>query len=82
MKNTNDGGQAFPTPFGTEVPGIGMTLRQYYAAAALTGIIQLDPTDAKQFSNPNGRDYYSWMSDEAFKHADAMLAHESNEGSG
>lgn len=38
--DTNDGGQAFPVPPDTSTPVIkGMSLRDYFAAAALNGMI-------------------------------------------
>ena len=47
MKPTDDGGPAFPcveraTSDG-EFVGSGMTLRDYFAAAALTGLLASDP---------------------------------------
>ena len=75
----NDGGPAFPGkrvesfshPYGggtekQEVLDSGMSLRDYFAAKAINGII----------SNPNwtvGQRDYQQMADDAFKMADAML---------
>lgn len=62
MKNT--GGAAFPLPNGTAtVAGTeGMTLRDYFAAAALQGICAKDPVWTK-----------SKIAQEAYDLADAML---------
>lgn len=61
----NDGGRAYPTPAGVQ-HNDGMTLRDYFAAAALQGIC----------ANP--RDDYSETTreskaQESYRQADAML---------
>ena len=59
----NDGGPAFPTPPGVQ-HNDGMTLRDYFAAAALQGLMaKVDPED-------HWADYRAKWSYEA---ADAML---------
>jgi len=71
MTTTNDGGAAFPTGDGVTPYQPGMTLRDYFAAAALTGFC----------SNPNaGRnptETAHWLRDHgavsAYQMADAML---------
>lgn len=57
----NDGGPVFPNT--TALPNLGMTLRDYFAAAALTGLL----------SNP--AEVANWVSfaDGAYECADAML---------
>jgi hypothetical protein len=57
-----DGGQAFPRPF---EGATGMTLRDYFAAAALTGLIA---------SNDEGAgDRLTEIPEYAYQIADAML---------
>ena len=73
----NDGGSAFPTEkymyslsktdkedTGHWIPSAGMTLRDYFAAKALLGMIIL----------PDSHGSYSQFADEAYKYADAMIA--------
>lgn len=72
----NDGGNAFPTPI--VVPGsnntvhvesgTGMTLRDYFAAQALTTIAGNDRRDDVDGIN------YKYSALRAYKYADAMLA--------
>jgi hypothetical protein len=43
--NTDDGGPAFPLDINDDVSGrvnVGMSLRDYFAAAALTGLLAAD----------------------------------------
>lgn len=62
-QSINDGGPAFPTPPGVQ-HNDGMTLRDYFAAAALQGLMaKVDPED-------HWADYRAKWSYEA---ADAML---------
>ena len=56
-----DGGPAFPGPFGGEP--IGMTLRDYFAGQALSGLIV----------NPDTVSVYCPLSMRAYEIADAML---------
>lgn len=60
MSKPDDGGAAFPRDNGYVEWG-GMTLRDYFAAAALQGLIQ------------RGWNPYA-VSDDAYKVADAMIA--------
>jgi hypothetical protein len=66
MKTLADGGPAFPvtTDHGSVYPLPGMTLRDYFAAAALQGSLAQGPDH-----NPPS----AWAYD-AYKYADAMLA--------
>jgi hypothetical protein len=49
MSNTN-GGAAFPVPNDANVNGQeGMTLRDYFAAAALTGLLVMDGVLSAQY---------------------------------
>lgn len=58
----NDGGSAFPYPAqGGRMAG-GMSLRDYFAGQALTGLMSRGPFYARD------------TADEAYKFADAMLA--------
>lgn len=65
-----DGGPAFPGTIdkrALEQPAPGMTLRDYFAAAALQGMFSNPSWDAKQVSDPK-RVAFS-----AYNYADAML---------
>jgi hypothetical protein len=72
-----DGGQAFPqNQHGT--PKDGMTLRDYFAAAALRGIVSAFADDkARQMTCDNatdaGRHPKEQVALAAYKYADAML---------
>jgi hypothetical protein len=67
--NTNTGGPAFPVPYSNEsdgptmMPSEGMTLRDYFAAKAMQGLIACPETDGYK------HDYAKW----AYEYADAML---------
>ena len=63
MSTPNDGGAAFPI-VSDDLCATGMTLRDYFAAAALTGLI----ADATNYSS------IPMNADTAYRHADAMLA--------
>jgi len=72
----NDGGFAFPSVGFTS----GMTLRDYFAAQALTGVtpsieIEIDKldTDSKHFDH-NVNCFYQSAAVRAYCYADAMLA--------
>jgi len=58
----NDGGPAFPTPVGVQ-HNDGMTLRDYFAAAALQGML----------TDPNKEGSGSEFARDAYSCADAML---------
>jgi hypothetical protein len=71
MSETNDGGQAFPIPAGDYTGSkhgnrayAGMTLRDYFAAKALQGLLSAGMYDTKGSACCAG---------EAFALADAML---------
>jgi hypothetical protein len=66
MINTNTGGQAFPTPRYErgDMYSLGMTLRDYFAAKAIQGIIG---TEAE------GGMLYDRVAEVAYMYADAML---------
>jgi hypothetical protein len=53
----------------------GMTLRQWYAGQALTGIAALD-------CGNDFRSDFKYTAKHCFKYADAMIAHEEKEKSG
>jgi hypothetical protein len=63
----NDGGPAFPVFDGQSGPYGGMTLRDYFAAAALTGLRSNNPESAALHSSDN-------IAHLAYADADAMLA--------
>lgn len=63
MKKHKDGGPAFAFASG-DVVSLGITARDYFAAAALTGLL----------SNKEGYDRsYAFASEEAYQYADEML---------
>ena len=61
MSNTNTGGPAFPSPYDDDE---GMTLRDYFAAKAMHGMISanIDVNGARED-----------LAREAYKKADAMI---------
>ena len=70
----NTGGPAFPTKRRIQRAGYltdeyepcgGMTLRDYFAAKAMQGIVSHDPTFAKEYVEMAAKDAYAY--------ADAML---------
>ena len=64
--SNKDGGPAFPHPAGwRRDPHIsdGMTLRDFFAAAALTGIL----------ASPDPEKRYSYATEDAWRYADEML---------
>ena len=67
MSNTNTGGQAFPRP-GDFNPQQGMTLRDYFAAKAMQGMLA-NPKLQEQILKAG----QSWIEESAWKVADAML---------
>jgi len=67
MSNTNDGGPAFPTSdpnYETKYAGEGMSLRDYFAAKAMQGLL------ACPMQPQSGPDMYAR---DAYALADAML---------
>ena len=75
MSNTNTGGPAFPGPYANENGNLevlfkqqGMTLRDYFAAKAMQGLLagKLTSTDLQLIAN------------DCYAMADAMLAVRSN----
>lgn len=74
-----DGGQAFPLPDRDDALK-GMTLRQWYAGMALQGMLSNPFTSnyLKEFYNDSGKEG-EFMVHNAFKAADAMIAHEAKE---
>ena len=69
-EKNNDGGHAFPTLFIEPDYGSGyrgMTLRDYFAAAALQGFC------ANQNSFPTKNEHFANLAEDSFKAADAML---------
>ena len=71
----NDGGSAFPAPpsqhsNGFYSTGDGMTLRDYFAAAALQGNLASQSTDVGYY---DGEDSWKKAATDAYKAADAML---------
>jgi hypothetical protein len=82
MSKTNDGGAAFPRPLvhvdmnqpgGTSMAQDGMTLRDYFAAAALQGIYA-SATDLRRMSESQRSLLHIHAATAAYITADAMLA--------
>jgi hypothetical protein len=77
--NKNNGGPAFPMPTG-HAPAlgveewnrsqVGMTLRDYFAAAALQGLLAAFAGSHRPFPIPNDN---AELPDYAYRYADAML---------
>jgi len=72
IEQINNGGPAFMIPGGGCL-ATGMTLRDYFAAAALTGICA-HPTAIKQGMEQTGDEAPQFAADSAYEVADAMLA--------
>ena len=68
MLTPNDGGRAFPSPGspGTD-PEIGMSLRDYFAAQAMTAL--LGPIIARKDIDPD----FNFVAHQAYSLADDML---------
>jgi hypothetical protein len=86
--STNDGGPAFPVPAQTDngwaepecrtpIPYHGMTLRDYFAAKALGGILASWPEDGTSLSNEYAPEK---CASTAYRYADAMLAERARGG--
>ena len=73
----NDGGQAFPRAVQFDdafINGHGMTLRDYFAAAALQAIISSALSEGtKTMYNIRKPDFLECLSLDAYAHADAMI---------
>lgn len=76
----NDGGPAFPAPIEVDAWLVGMTLRDYFAAKAMQGVLSnsdngggsIEPMVA--FLADPARDGCEWVARVAYRIADAMLA--------
>ncbi len=67
----NDGGPAFPAPAGlSHITTEGMTLRDYFAAAALQGNLAGQSIDVGYYE---GKDAWDKAAKDAYAMADAML---------
>jgi hypothetical protein len=62
MSNTNTGGPAFPIGSGDMRDPTGMTLRDYFAAKAMQGLISADQMTP-----------HDYVANDAYGYADAML---------
>ena len=91
--NTKDtGGPAFPVQYSNEadgptvMPHVGMTLRDYFAAKAMQGIVSSIDGEAnyqrlRGHAAGAGLSVSEWIARDAYKQADAMLkAREVNHG--
>ncbi len=84
MSKTEDGGPAFPRTgheidrFNSSVfdtlPQVGMTIRDFFAAAALTGLLSAE-TEDWNYDNGDGTNDCERAADAAYHFADAMIAH-------
>lgn len=66
-----DGGSAFPARWRTEGED-GMSLRDYFAAAAMQGMLSSEPSSPK-YSFAEGGSVADRIAEEAYFMADAML---------
>ena len=82
------GGPAFPTNYRHRANDPGMTLRDYFAAKAMQGVVSSIATedDYRRLSghaSASGLTVSEWIARDAFKQADAMLkAREVKNGQG
>jgi hypothetical protein len=67
MSDTNTGGPAFPTATLAQKTEGGMTLRDYFAAKAMQGIIASEQPGDENFAT------LEMYARDAYKYADAML---------
>lgn len=86
MKPRSDGGPAFPLSGGNWDMAGGMSLRDYFAAQLVIGIVasESNPVLAHarlQAARKSGRGYEAQLAVEAYQLADAMLAARSQDGS-
>lgn len=72
-----DGGPVFPETSGE--PWTGMSLRDYMAGQALTGILAYSPTDSPNGDAHTNCTYYG-VAEMAYGYADAMIAERKKEG--
>ncbi len=68
--NKNDGGPAFPSPYSRIDSNPGMSLRDYFAAAALTGLLSSGIAAKRGQTSED-------VAAIAYRNADAMLAERS-----
>ncbi len=67
MSKIDDGGHAFPVPDGC-MADVGMTLRDYFAAKALQGLLSNPKLEKQIIANEQ-----KWVEASAYAFADAML---------
>ena len=91
-ENIETGGPAFPVQYSNEadgptvMPHVGMTLRDYFAAKAMQGIVSSIDGEAnyqrlRGHAAGAGLSVSEWIARDAYKQADAMLkAREVNHG--
>ena len=83
-ENIETGGPAFPVQYSNEadgptvMPHVGMTLRDYFAAKAMQGIVSSIDGEAnyqrlRGHAAGAGLSVSEWIARDAFKQADAML---------
>ena len=73
MSNTNTGGPAFPCAESeNHYRDVGMTLRDYFAAKAMQGLIAHEER-AKQLGSHNLGDFDERVAVAAYRYANAML---------
>ena len=74
-----DGGPAFPGEMSRRFGqpndcNEGMTLRDYFAAKAMQGLVATDFTDTADRNGNDGESYVSYIARASYHLADAMLA--------
>ena len=72
----NDGGPAFPAPAGvSHITSQGMTLRDWFAGQALSGIRELQGNWVPNNDEERGfaKRRAEWAAEAAYRYADAML---------
>ena len=78
MTKINDGGPAFPRPYSSTGDGMsvysqsGMTLRDWFAGQALTGLLTIDHPLSVTIDG---------LASESYQYADAMLSARASEAS-
>jgi hypothetical protein len=70
MKQEEDGGRAFPCP---QLNAYGMSLRDYFAGQALTGMLATYGPSAGEDGSAEHVEFLGQLAGDAYQLADAML---------
>lgn len=75
MSNIDNGGPAFPTNYNYRANEHGMTMRDYFAAKAICGLLANSEPDAdsEMVRRENYNEYCKLFAESAYEMADAML---------